>query len=166
MATRKEREAAWEQDQLDADNWVRIPDFGIQPAVVDFAGFAFPIVHPSSRLYEGRLEIRRMVKTAREIARAHFASLAEMHEVNLAGLDAWETDADVTDRMFLAMFYWFFMQGIETALLASSSRGDQVRALASAANTLSDMVELHATCRETSAEEATAALLQRLRRPR
>ena len=63
----EERSAAWAVDQLDPDNWLKIPDFGINPGDVAFEGFAFPIVTPNSKNYGLRCIVREHVKTARTL---------------------------------------------------------------------------------------------------
>ena len=48
----KERSAAWAVDQQDPDNWLEIPDFGINPIDVGFKGFMYPIVTPNDKGYQ------------------------------------------------------------------------------------------------------------------
>jgi len=161
--TKQEREAAWQADQLDPDNWLEIPDFGVLPADVQFAGFAFPIVDPSPRFYEARLEIREMVRSARDIARTHFSTIGELLETELAGWDAYAAGQEVSDRMGVAMLYRTFMGEIQEALTGNAGREARARDLASAALTLCRLVEVDAHDSDRSAADTTSQLLARVR---
>lgn len=77
----------WQQDQLDPDNWLEIPDFGVMPADVDFKGFANPIVTPNSRDLDIADSVRTLVRVARSLARQEFSSLAELQQ---ASARAWK----------------------------------------------------------------------------
>ena len=79
----------WLSDQNDADNWLVIPEFGISPVDVDFKGFAFPILTPSSgQLRERHRNIRTLVTFIRSKIRGHFNTLADVRAAYLRVLDA------------------------------------------------------------------------------
>lgn len=78
LLNEKERSAAWNIDKLDPDNWIRIPEFGINPKDVDYKGFVFPIVLPISRGYGLRCIVREHVKTARTLMRKEGRSLSDV----------------------------------------------------------------------------------------
>ena len=80
--------SAWERDQLDPDNWLRIPEFGVAPADVGFEGFAFPIVTPRTREEPFATAMREMVRTVRKLARAEFQTLEELRAIGLGAIDA------------------------------------------------------------------------------
>lgn len=83
----KERADAWRVDQLDPNNWVRIPEFGVSPREVNFEGFAFPIVSPSPKNYELRQLLRVHVRTVRELVQRDHNSLATVRELWVGVLD-------------------------------------------------------------------------------
>ena len=124
MTEQNESPSTWEEDQKDPDNWLEIPDFGVQPADVLFKGFANPIVGPRDLdETDARHQIRRMVKIARHLARKTFTSMAELRESSLsAGEKLWpepsyETPDDVslTAREKAAIRYLWAMRDFEKA---------------------------------------------------
>ena len=85
----KERMNAWESDQLDPDNWLKIPDFGVKPIDVAFQGFGFPIVTPNSKSLRERHEnIRALVKLIRSKIQKQFNSLADVRAAYVRVLEA------------------------------------------------------------------------------
>lgn len=163
MTTQQEREEAWREDQLDPDNWVRIPEFGIAPAAVAFEGFAFPIVCPSGRFYEARVEVRASVKMARDIARKHFATMGELLETEMAGLDAQMAGEPTTERMWIAMLYRFFMHSVEWGLLSAIGLEGAARSLAAAGPLLAELVAFDCAMEDAAAADQANALLARVR---
>ena len=83
----KEALDAWKRDQLDPDNWLRIPEFGVQPADVGFKSFAFPIVTPEAHDDPVDTAMRDMVRIVRRLARAEFRSLEELKAISLETFD-------------------------------------------------------------------------------
>jgi hypothetical protein len=86
----KERREAWTVDQLDPDNWLVIPDFGVSPRDVVFSGFAYPVVTPKSVRYEHyQLQqlIRAQLRTARTLVRQQHHSQSEVRRIWLGILD-------------------------------------------------------------------------------
>lgn len=80
--------SAWERDQLDPDNWLRIPEFGVAPADVGFEGFALPIVTPRTLEEPFATAMRDMVRTVRKLARAEFQTLEELRAIGLGAFEA------------------------------------------------------------------------------
>jgi hypothetical protein len=83
-----ERHPFWFHCFSDANNWLGIPDFGVQPATVEWEGFSIPLF---GRFIGGpaRAPQRRVVacvydalRDLREIARARFGSLSALKEAN------------------------------------------------------------------------------------
>lgn len=116
----KERSEAWAIDQLDPDNWLEIPDFGVLPQEVGLEGFAFPLVSPTVRGDGLRRIIREQVKTARALIRLEKQTLAEVKANYLEVLnmmtDSQETaKIDATHAQAMATFYMVSMGSAERA---------------------------------------------------
>jgi hypothetical protein len=94
--TRKEKNLHWQVDQLDPDNWLRIPEFGVMPVDVMFEGFQFPIVHPAAKNHELMEELRSQVRRARKLAKRSYAKLAELRAAYIDVIDAFELGGTAT----------------------------------------------------------------------
>ena len=117
----KERSAAWAVDQQDPDNWLKIPDFGINPKDVTFNGFAFPIVTPGPKGHELMRIVREHVKTARALIRKENRSLSEVKADFIAVLDMMEEKPEAEKLepsicQTMATFYIATMQSAESAV--------------------------------------------------
>ena len=123
----KERSTAWAVDQLDPDNWLRIPDFGINPKDVAFEGFAIPIVAPNFKSHGLQCLLREHVKTARALIRKEKRSLDEVKADFLQVLDMMDAKPafekiDASRRQAMATFYMVSMQSAELADRHSTDR--------------------------------------------
>jgi hypothetical protein len=163
MTTQAQRDDAWQEDRLDPDNWLEIPDFGVMPADVGFEGFAFPIVDPQAEYYEARGHIRAMVTRLRILARKQFASMNDLLDCELADLEAIRAGRDVTRAGGYAHFYRMIMWALKEVTLAQTAEG-RLRDLALAAVWLADFVEYDAEQPTETSSEVASKLLERLRR--
>lgn len=116
----KERSTAWAVDQLDPDNWLRIPDFGINPGDVAFEGFSFPIVTPNSKSYGLQRVLREHVKTARALIRKEERSLDEVTADFVEVLDMMDAKPesekiDMSRHHAMAAFYVIAVQSAQRA---------------------------------------------------
>ncbi len=116
----KERSTAWAVDQLDPDNWLKIPDFGINPQDVAFEGFSFPIVTQNSKSYGLQRVLREHVKTARALIRKEDRSIDEVSADFLEVLDMMDAKPesekiDASRRHAMSTFYMLTMLSAETA---------------------------------------------------
>jgi hypothetical protein len=93
----------WEtKDKYEADSWFVIPEFGVQPADVEFEGFSRPILALASP--QQAEAIRRLVKDVRLLARREFSTLRELD----AEYARWLESPDVawgTERRRVAVMY-------------------------------------------------------------
>lgn len=126
----KERSTAWAVDQLDPDNWLRIPDFGINPKDVVFEGFSFPIVTPMLKGYGLRCIVREHVKTARALMRKEERSLSDVRTDFIEVLDMTKAKPesekiDASPSQAMATFYTFAMQSAELADRLSMDRNSR-----------------------------------------
>ena len=87
----------WLTDQKDPDNWLVIPEFGVNPVDVSFEGFRSPIVTPSSKkLREQHENIRTLVKYIRDKIRETFNSVSDVRAAHLRVLDVvWPADESI-----------------------------------------------------------------------
>lgn len=159
---RAAREAAWAVDQHDPDNWLEIPDFGVQPGEVAFRGFAGPIVHPDSRPYEAALHLREMTRTARRIAREEFASMADVVQANLQAIDAYEAGEGLTPRMAYGLQYVIVMLAIRDAVLARGDWTHRFTELAAAGEWLAKLARLDADRLAANSQDEMQRLLERI----
>ncbi|MDP2368468.1 hypothetical protein [Rhodoferax sp.] len=127
----KEMSKAWAVDQLDPDNWLEIPDFGIRPQDVVFEGFAFPLVSPIVRGYGLRRIIREQVKTARALIRKESLTLAEVKanyiqvlEMMMEGTHTAKIDA--TRAQTMSTFYMVSIGSADRASRYSFGNHNQV----------------------------------------
>ncbi len=72
----------------DPDNWLRIPDFGVMPAEVNYEGFSLPILGPGITDVVFQSCIANIVRQSRSIARRIFSSHSDLVEVALIVLVA------------------------------------------------------------------------------
>ena len=80
----------WDVQKLDPDNWLEIPDFGVQPQDVDFKGFSDALVlagKPPDPLIQA---MRHMVSVLRKRTAHHFKNFAEMRDARRSILAAIE----------------------------------------------------------------------------
>ena len=75
-------EANWDEAKLDANSWLVIPEFGVQPRSVDYEGFSDPIVLDCEAPDQLIQSMRFMVSVLRQRAAHHFKSVAEQR-INL-----------------------------------------------------------------------------------
>lgn len=120
----KDRSEAWAIDQLDPDNWLEIPDFGILPLDVVFEGFAYPLVSTTLRGRALRVIIREQVKTARSLIRTQHLTLADVKANYLQVLDMMtdglETEKiDATPAQAMSTCYMVFMSSANQASQSS-----------------------------------------------
>ena len=149
-----ERSAAWVKDQRDPNNWIQIPEFGINPQeeVVDgiaypFDGFALPIVVPSPKDYELRRIMRAQVKTARGLIQQTHSSLKDARAnwtqvIDLQVLDE-SARLNINPEQRAAAMYFLVMESTRTADRLTNRRGPGVmrmcqEAIASSAEILSE----------------------------
>jgi len=116
----KDRSKAWAIDQLDPDNWLEIPDFGILPQDVVFEGFAYPLVSPTVRGRGLREIIREQIRTARALIRRESLTLAEVKANYLQVLDMMIDGGegekiDATHAQAMSTFYMVSMGSADQA---------------------------------------------------
>lgn len=119
----------WNDDMLDPDNWLEIPEFGVQPADVDFKGFADPILHPDSPNRSLAISIRSMVKVARALARAKFSRLADLNAAASSvfkKIDEGST-APLSDEVNTAFTYWLAMSRMSVLLAPPAFMTEEMR---------------------------------------
>ena len=126
----KERSTAWAIDQLEPDNWLRIPDFGINPQDVAFEGFAFPMVTPSSKGRGLQCILREHVKTARALIRKEKRSLDKVKADFLEVLDMIDEKPesehiDASRQQGMATFYIISLQIAERASQYATDRNSK-----------------------------------------
>ncbi|PNG46556.1 MULTISPECIES: hypothetical protein [unclassified Variovorax] len=142
----KEELDAWSTDQLDPDNWFRIPEFGVMPQQVGFEGFAFPVVSPGHPNYETAASVRSMLKVARGLIRKDFDRLQDVRSASLAAWDKVDAKASAgpfeiaydagdaaptrqqRERQVAAMLYLCIESGFEMAMRQkeASVRGERI----------------------------------------
>lgn len=157
-------DSTWATSYEDPNNWLVIPDFGIRPRDVDFAGFEHPIFTPTmGRLdKEWALSLFMAVGRVREEARRRFRSLSALQEARgrfQAGILAPDERArayvaSLNDDRF-AFEYDLFISFLRTATSAYSERSVWI-----AFNYLSHALGLAITLGKLSAGPET---LQQLR---
>ena len=75
----------WERLKNDPDNWIVIPEFGVQPQDVDFIGFSNPIIGPNTKESPFHRAIRVIICGVRGYILKRFKSIAEMNRINDEG---------------------------------------------------------------------------------
>jgi hypothetical protein len=107
----------WDELQLNPDNWIEIPEFGVMPADIDFQGFAFPILDPTTDRDHWRVALFDASAMVRQQARSRFTSLAEIKDLYYKAFDGEELKATWTDEHVFAirygMFFDYLRQGID-----------------------------------------------------
>lgn len=146
--SKKQLASDWAVDQFDSDNWLVIPDFGVNPADVNFTGFAFPLVRPVRKMRAAFLNIRYLVKQGRDMAKKHFSSLKELHESFIEMLDIYEQQIGTatknskpvfTEKQIAAFSYKTLIWSLQTAQGGNPpDRDREFIALTNAAVTLID----------------------------
>lgn len=113
----------WEESRKDPNNWMEIPEFGVQPEAVNFEGFALPIIGPIDEAFGFRRDIRDMVGLARCHAKTIFGSQRKLLEVNaeawaIEGAWMYEDDADPPwdEGQWGAVSYWMSMSCFKEAV--------------------------------------------------
>lgn len=118
---------------LDPDNWLQIPEFGINPQDVDFKGFALPITTSSCQADDVLCLIRELVKTARFLIRQEGFSLSEVKADFIQFKDMIDAKGESeklnpSRRQFMAFLYMLVMQDAQIAV-GRSVKGAIARAV-------------------------------------
>jgi hypothetical protein len=78
----------WHVHQNDPDNWIQIPEFNVLPQNVNFEGFAYPIMGPTTNDgWQARVCVWGIVKAVRFQARKRFESLSKLKVTHSDFLD-------------------------------------------------------------------------------
>jgi hypothetical protein len=114
-------------DELDPDNWLRIPDFGVNPQDVDFKGFALPIITQSDLGYGLQRIVREHVRTARFLIRAQKSSLSEIQADFVQVQDMIEATGkseklNPSYRQVMAALYMQILQSAEIAVKLANAK--------------------------------------------
>jgi hypothetical protein len=133
---RKAQQDAWAVDQLDADNWFRIPEFGVKPEEVQFEGFAFPIVSPYMDHYEARQSVRNLVRVARQLIVREVSTVLEAKMEAIGALEALDTGKSPTGRQAASLIYGYVVRGLEGAFSDFGDEHSRFEALAGNAATI------------------------------
>lgn len=158
---------AWAIEQCDPDNWLEIPEFGIQPTDVDFKGFAYPIVTPSDSDQYFTRAIRRVVTSVRSEVRKRFKSFAHLNSSYVRVLDRMAKTTEepmgwnLTSDEVLSFRYYTMMMYLKGCVHAhrSSKAKKSLLLLAFAAAELSELLEE----KPISPEDCKAILKDRAR---
>jgi hypothetical protein len=70
----------WDEDKNDPDNWLVIPEFGVNPIGVSYKGFEEQIETSDDLDIGIKSELRKMVATARQLAKMKFTLIATLDE--------------------------------------------------------------------------------------
>lgn len=104
----------WDELQLNPDNWIVIPEFGVMPADVDFEGFAYPILDPTTDADHWRVSLFDASKMVRRQARTRFSRLADVKDSYYKALVEIEHDEDkptwTGEHLFAIRYSMFFEQ--------------------------------------------------------
>lgn len=106
----------WNELQLNPDNWIDIPEFGVMPADVDFQGFAFPILDPTTDGDHWRAALFEASSMVRQQARTRFASLADIKDLYYKAFDSAELKAAWTDEHVFAIRYGMFFDYVRRSI--------------------------------------------------
>lgn len=87
----------WENVKNDPDNWINIPEFGVQPQDVNFLGFSNPIIGPNTENSPFHSSIRVILRGVRAYVLKRFKSITEMNRINNEG--ALRIQAYLTDEL-------------------------------------------------------------------
>ncbi|VTU28404.1 hypothetical protein [Variovorax sp. PBL-E5] len=147
MKLTKAQFAAWEINEADPDNWLKIPEFDVLPRREErYYGFEHPILTLGDDEESYRGEIRKLVKRARAELRRVFPTLRESLESRIAALEL-VSDEELAEaprwdaKQRAAMQYFFIMIDLEFAL-RHAQPGHQVATFISrAATTLIDWID-------------------------
>ncbi len=125
---------AWLRDQNDPDNWLIIPEFGVNPQSVAFKGFAFPIVGPCTENPDAANSIRAMLRAGRKKIRSEFATQSSMMS---KALEAHDTDVREWSALHRSAFAFHLLAvSIDEAVKASSNLERRFSSLAQAGSIL------------------------------
>ncbi|MET3371806.1 DNA-directed RNA polymerase subunit F [Variovorax boronicumulans] len=103
----------WNEPQLNPDNWIVIPEFGVAPGAVDFEGFAFPILDPSTDQGHWRRALFDASTMVRQEARNRFGTLKEIKDLHP---QAYEDDCVWTTETVFSVRYWLFFQYLKQSI--------------------------------------------------
>lgn len=106
----------WGELQLNPDNWIEIPEFGVMPADVDFRGFAFPILDPTTDRDHWRVALFDASALVRQRARSRFTSLGEVKDLYYKAFDSEELKANWTDEHAFAIRYGMFFDYLKQSI--------------------------------------------------
>ena len=78
----------WHTHQNDPDNWIKIPEFNVLPQDVDFQGFAYPVMGPTTNdCWQVRVSVWEIVRAVRKQAKKRFKSLADLRAAHISLID-------------------------------------------------------------------------------
>lgn len=106
----------WDELQQNPDNWIEIPEFGVMPADVDFQGFAFPILDPTTDGDHWRVALFDASSMVRQQARSRFARLAEIKDLYYKAFDSEELKATWTAEHAFAIRYGMFFDYLRQSI--------------------------------------------------
>jgi hypothetical protein len=126
-----EHRQQWQISFPDPDNWLTIPEFGVLPADVGYAGFDHPIFTPECSDVKWRCQLLAAVKLVRAGIRNRFPTLLDLRRNNDEYLAILQRERDggrqwmgtraVSEDQRLAAKYEHFIQALMWALDAHAS---------------------------------------------
>jgi hypothetical protein len=128
--------AEWRVDELDPDNYLVIPEFGVRPESVQYKGFQCPLVYPGVTHREVAKAIRSMLIAARLTLRTRFRSLAEVYRLFDEVLDI-DDPAEMNERQREANFYMLIVIRLNHAAAPQTPEEQRLMYLADASSLLS-----------------------------
>jgi len=159
-------EEEWERDQLDPDNYFRIPEFDVRPTGVGSHGFEGPIVTPTDDQREIRIEVRRMIRAARSYLQQVFVTYRDALDAELEFLCSMEDPKyDPTPADGVVWSYFDCIRTLERSLDHERTPLSKMHDLASAGAALGELGQLASAIKESRNIEAvvrTSEILAKL----
>lgn len=129
--------AEWRVDELDPDNYMVIPEFGVKPESVQFKGFECPLVYPGVPHREVAKSIRLILRAARLKLRMSFRSLAEVYRLFDEVIDV-DDPAAMNERQREANFYMLVLMLLNRAAAPQTPEEQRLAYLAEASALLAN----------------------------
>jgi hypothetical protein len=129
--------AEWRVDELDPDNYLVIPEFGVNPKAVQFEGFECPLVYPGVPRREVAKSIRSILRAARLKLRMSFRSLAEVYRLFDEVIDV-DDPAAMNERQREANFYMLVVMLLNRAAAPQTPEDQRLTYLADASSLLAN----------------------------
>jgi len=124
--------ADWDNARLDQDNYITVPEFGVNPGDVSFEGFDMPIIRPGIALnFEQLHGLRHLLRCARICVRRDVQSIEKVNEFAGEGfrkflISSTAMGAEIDAPQRSSFFYRAILTCIRSAALYPDPKGSMI----------------------------------------